>query len=285
MSEPDKPKTDQPFQCEVTVVGQWAALAQVAEASNLSRDALLDAAEKGAVWWRKSAGKGHRKPVRIRSLDAVSAGDQVLVNYDASVLALSPAAPVLIAAEKNYSVWHKPAGLLSQGSKWSDHCTVTRQVELLHMRNTFLVHRLDRAASGLIIIAHTKNAVAALARLFAEREVEKTYRAQVEGPFSKGVPLVIDDPVDGKSAHTEILHAEPVSGSDRSELTIRIKTGRKHQIRSHLASLGCPVVGDRLFNPDADHTEDLQLLASELRFTCPFTNKQCHYVATAQAGR
>ena len=60
---------------------------------------------------------------------------------------------------------------------------------------------------------------------------------------------------------------------DQSRLMVDIKTGRKHQIRNHLASEGYPVVGDRLFDPDRKHETDLQLAAVELQFTCPFDGK------------
>jgi len=185
----------------------------------------------------------------------------------------------LVAAEKNYSVWDKPAGLLSQGSKWSDHCTITSQVERIHKKKSLLVHRLDRAARGLIVIAHTRNAVIALTDAFAARKIDKTYRAIVKGVYeTAALPVVIETPIEGKPAHTEIVQAKEIAGTGRSDLTIKIKTGRKHQIRSHLAQLGFPVVGDRLFDSSEEHREDLQLVASELGFVCPFTKKHCHYV-------
>jgi len=137
---------------------------------------------------------------------------------------------------------------------------------------------VTRAARGLIVIAHTKNAVVALADLFARRKVDKTYRAVVKGMYNDRLPVVIETPIDGRLAHTEVLSAKPLAETGRTELTIKIKTGRKHQIRSHLAQLGFPVVGDRLFDPTEAHIEDLQLVASELQFVCPFTQNKCRYV-------
>ena len=269
------------LQHEVIVAGQWAVLAQVAGACDLPRDTLLEAAAKGGVWLQKSVGKRYRKPVRIRTFDQAAENDRILVNYAPAVLAMMPAIPTLVADEKNYSVWDKPSGLLSQGSKWSDHCTITSQVEKIHNKRALLVHRLDRAARGLIVIAHTKNAVVALADLFATRKVEKTYRAVVNGVYEPTLPVVLESPVDGKPAHTEIVQAKQMPETGRTALTVKIKTGRKHQIRSHLAQLGYPVVGDRLFDPNAVHREDLQLVASELQFVCPFSKKHCHYISAA----
>lgn len=277
-NNPDDHRPDQAVQHEVDISGQWAVLAQVAGACELPRDTLLDAAAKGAVWVQRNKNKRLQKPVRIRSFDQIVNGDRVLVNYAPQVLAQQPPLPTLVADEKNYSVWDKPAGLLSQGSKWSDHCTITSTVQQIHNKRALLVHRLDRAASGLIVVAHTKNAVNALAALFAARNVEKTYRAVVQGLYKSELPKVIDLPIDSKAAHTEIVAASPIPKTQRTELTIKIQTGRKHQIRSHLAQVGYPVVGDRLFDSQRDHHDDLQLLAAELRFECPFTQKPCHYV-------
>ena len=273
----DLPAATLSFQREVVVGGQWSVLAQVAGACELPRQTLQEAASKGAVWLQKLSGKRHRKPVRIRTFDNIGENDRVLVNYDPAVLAMTPAVPTLIAAEKNYSVWDKPAGLLSQGSKWSDHCTITSQVEKIHGRKTLLVHRLDRAARGLMVVAHTKNAVVALTDLFASRKVDKTYIARVSGVYQGKLPQTIETPVDGKPAHTEILQATPTGA--QTELTIKIKTGRKHQIRSHLASMGHPVVGARLLAPETPHDDDLQLVALELQFDCPFSDKRCHYIS------
>ena len=88
----------------------------------------------------------------------------------------------------DYSVWYKPYGMLSQGSKWSDHCTIARfaQKNLSNERPAFIVHRLDRAATGLILIAHSKKAAKALSSLFENRTIEsnsleKFYQIIVHG--------------------------------------------------------------------------------------------------------
>jgi len=240
----EEESTDGVVQHKVEVAGQWGVLAQVADACDLPRAKLTDAAAKGAVWLQKKiaskAEKNHyRNPLRLRDFEqSIDTGDLVLVNYNPAVLATKPMLPVLVSDEVNYSVWNKPSGMLSQGSRWGDHTTITFQAEAISGKKALLVHRLDRAASGLMLIAHTKNAVVALTELFASRNIEKTYRATVHGG-----------------------------------LTLRIKTGRKHQIRSHLSSAGYPVVGDRLFDSKKEHQHDLQLSCVGLKFDCPFTAK------------
>lgn len=280
------PLTHEPLQKTVKLTEHWSPVAQVAEACDLPRADIITAAEKGAVWWQKANGaEKYRKPVRVRSLDSkVSAGDLILINYNKQVLEEVSAVPVLVSDQGNYSVWNKPAGMLSQGTKWSDHCSITCAVEKIHLKKSFLVHRLDRAASGLIVIAHTKNALVALTDMFAKRLMEKTYEAIVQGEFNVVLPQVIDVPIEGKEAHTEILSAIVQGGasddsagsketteSQETCLIVKIKTGRKHQIRSHLATLGHPVVGDRLFDKDRTHTVDLKLTSIGLSFVCPFS--------------
>jgi len=261
------------LQKEILLDGHWSSLAQLAEACELSREEVSEAAVKGAVW-RKKGGARSAKLRRIRDPDAESkSGDTLYINYDRKVLDQKPQLPQLVSDQGNYSVWYKPSGILSQGSKWSDHCTITETAAGSHGKKCLLVHRLDRAARGLVVLAHTPNACKALAGLFEKREVLKIYRATVHGKVSRDLPWEIKEPIDGKSAHTVVLSAEHIEKQDQSKLTVDIKTGRKHQIRNHLASEGYPVVGDRLFDSDRKHENDLQLVATELQFSCPFSGK------------
>jgi len=167
--------------------------------------------------------------------------------------------------------------MLSQGSKWSDHCTITETVQQQCGKSSFLVHRLDKAASGLIVVAHTKNALKKLTDLFAQRLVTKHYSVVVHGEFKMPVPHQINSPIDNKEAITDILKTRYDKNTDTSHLVVNISTGRKHQIRSHLAGIGLPVVGDRLFDAERDHSQDLQLVASKLSFDCPFTGEKLSF--------
>ena len=264
-------------QKEVVLLAHWSYLAQVADACDLERADITEAAVKGAVW-RKKSGKRIRLD-RIRDIEKdASAGDTVFINYDRSVLDQQPDQPVLVSDQGNYSVWYKPPGMLSQGSKWSDHCTLTATAASVHGKKCLLVHRLDRAARGLVVIAHTKNACTAMAELFATRKVEKLYNATVHGRVDSALPWTIDTPIGGKDAMSVVLAADYNASADTTQIRVDIKTGRKHQIRSHLAASGYPVVGDRLFDAAREHTADLKLVASELRFQCPFSKDTRHIV-------
>lgn len=159
-----------------------------------------------------------------------------------------------------------------------DHCSIGRLVEehFDYNRQTYVVHRLDRAARGLIIVAHNKEAAAALSAMFAKRAAEKHYLAWVKGKFSHQ-SITVEKPIDKKPAKSIVTFKEYDAESDRSLLSVQILTGRKHQIRIHLASLGFPIIGDRLYGVVDDNSPDLQLQANQLIFTCPLTGDLKQY--------
>lgn len=242
--------------------------------SGLPRQRIKSAMTKGAVWLTRG-----RTTQRLRrATRKLREGDEVHLYYDSQILEEIPAEPDLIADVDAYSVWNKPFGLRSQGSKWGDHCTVTRWAErhLRPERSAFVVHRLDRAANGLILVAHSKTMAAALSKLFQERLVEKRYRAIVTGDFSRqSDPLRIEAKIDEKDAVSEFSFVRVEEGY--SEVDVRTETGRKHQIRRHLAGLEFPIVGDRLYGHGASDGSDLQLTAYLLTFHCPVANKHVEY--------
>jgi len=250
--------------------------ADALEAVETDKTILRQAAQKGAIWVRRRRTNGQMaKLVRLRNLDEdVLDGSELFANINPDVLNKEVDAPTLIESHPNYSFWFKPRGVLSQGSKWGDHTSMPTLVEADQKRATHLVHRLDRSASGLMLLAHTRPAVKALTALFAKRQVEKRYRVVVKGDWSEALPHDIQQRLDDQKAHTEIeTLLEPVA-KGASTLELRIHTGRKHQIRRHLADMGFPVLGDHRYGeakPGSD--EPLALMATELKFTCPFSKK------------
>ena len=245
-------------------------------ATGLTKQRIKQAMTKGAVWLTRVR---HTQRLR-RATRALRDGDELHLYYNEEILAEVPAAPTLVADVGEYSVWDKPYGLRSQGSKWGDHCTVVRWAErhLEPERPAFTVHRLDRAANGLILIAHSKRMAAALSDLFSSREIEKRYLVRVTGDFSNQPnPLRIDAPVDGKPAVSEAALREVDTDKRESLLDVRIETGRKHQIRRHLADAGYPVVGDRLYGSGGNDGVDLQLKAYLLTFRCPVSGEEVVY--------
>jgi tRNA pseudouridine32 synthase/23S rRNA pseudouridine746 synthase len=90
-------------------------------------------------------------------------------------------------------------------------------------------------------------------------------------------PLRIAEPIDGKSAVSEVSFEEVNAAKSQSLVEVRIETGRKHQIRRHLADLGHPVVGDRLYGTGEADGVDLQLTAYLLAFRCPVSDEKVEY--------
>ena len=126
-------------------------------------------------------------------------------------------------------------------------------------------HRLDRDTSGLLVLARSQEMRAAIGRAFEARTVRKRYEAVVHGGPDQPealvhLPLASDplrpprsrvDPILGRPATTRwrLLTASPVPGKRWSLLELEPVTGRSHQLRVHLAWLGMPIIGDRLYGP------------------------------------
>ncbi len=267
----------QKFELTVTKPEQ-SALDLLAEGTGLSKQRLKDAMNKGAVWWTL---KGKTLRMR-RATKVLHKGSKIQLFFDEQVLSRKPEAATLIYDAGRYSVWFKPAGMLSQGSQWGDHCSILRWVEVNGQynqeqktqaptsRECFLVHRLDADAQGLIIIAHDSQSAGKLSSLFQSRDIKKYYQAWVvnecaipEGDFT------LTQALDGKSA---VTHLKKIGAMDnRALLEVTLETGRKHQIRRHLAAIGHPIVGDKIYGDKAN--TGLQLLAYRLEFVCPFGGK------------
>lgn len=249
---------------------QQTAIDLLAEhAPFLSKQKLKHVMTNGAVWLESDIGI-HR--VR-RAKKLINKNDVIHVYYDEKIQESKSNTAILIADEGEYSIWNKPYGMYSQGSKWGDHCTIYRWAEehLTPQRPAFLVHRLDRAASGLIIIAHTKKTAKAFSNLFNSRDITKRYQAVSEGTINDiELPHTINSKIDDKQAISTITSIEKTT-SNTTNITVEIETGRKHQIRKHLAELGHPIVGDRLYGSEKSD-KNLQLKSCYLKFNCPTTN-------------
>ncbi|MBL1259677.1 MAG: RNA pseudouridine synthase [Thiotrichaceae bacterium] len=262
------------FHVEITS-SDTNAVDALAEVSGLSKQRIKMAMQRGAAWLTT---RGSCRRIR-RAKKVLRAGDALDLYYDETVLLSAPVAPTLMVDEGDYSLWFKPCGLLSQGSKWGDHCTVSRWAEqhLTPQRPSFIIHRLDRAATGFILVGHTKKAAAALSNLFQAREIEKRYRVIVHGEFPEAAsPATINIEIDGKAATSQVTRIKFDAQQQRSLLSVHIETGRKHQIRRHLSESGYAVVGDRLYGAGSDK-EDLQLTACYLAFKCPLSGKPRRY--------
>ena len=245
----------------------------VSHHTGLSKQRIKSAMTKGALWRKR----GGERFGRIRRAQArVRPGDIIRLYYDEKLLSLPVAEAFCLLEYQRYSIWYKPAGMLTQGTHFGDHTSLLRQVEKRLSRcRPRLVHRLDRETLGLVMVAHDRRAAGNLSRLFIQDQIKKTYRAEVFGDITHVVGIrQINHPIDGKPALTEITHIWPRQQGKTSLLELVLHTGRTHQIRRHLADVGFPIMGDPKYGRGNSHPGGLQLVAWALDWRCPFTQKK-----------
>lgn len=241
--------------------------------TGLSKQTIKSAMQKGAVWVKPA--RGRRRRIR-RARSVIHSGDRVSLFYDPKVLTFIPPLARCLSDFGHYSLWYKPSGLLSQGSQWGDQGTLLWQAEAFFAprRQAFLVHRLDREASGVMIVAHTPAAAARISTLFQRREVTKHYLVEVMGkPGGHEESGTISEALDGKPALTTFFVKDFSPERHTSLVAVRIESGRKHQIRRHFELIGCPVMGDPRYGKGNKDAGGLKLAAYAIAFACPFTGR------------
>lgn len=182
-------------------------------------------------------------------------------------------------------VAEKPAGLLSVPGRSAENqdCVVARLQAVY--ADALTVHRLDQVTSGLLLHARGKDMQVALSMQFEKRQVGKRYEAIVQGLLEDDagevdLPLIVDWPnrpkqmVDherGKPALTRWRVLSRDTEAQRTRVELEPVTGRSHQLRLHMASLGHPIVGDVLYG--AETAQRVCLHARKLQFTHPVTGE------------
>lgn len=188
-------------------------------------------------------------------------------------------------------VAEKPAGLLSVPGRLPENqdCLVSR-LQVLYP-DALTVHRLDQVTSGLMLYARGKVMQAALSAQFEKRVVSKRYEAVVQGVIEGdagevALPLICDWPnrprqmVDferGKPALTRWWVLARDAEAQRTRVELEPVTGRSHQLRLHMASLGYPIVGDVMYG--AQPAERVQLHACRLQFVHPVSGEMMAFVS------
>ncbi|HKO54317.1 MAG TPA: RluA family pseudouridine synthase [Thermoanaerobaculia bacterium] len=169
------------------------------------------------------------RPVAIASRE-VSDEDRVALVADFDLAVLRETA--------DWIAVDKPSGMPTQPARDREQRSLE---ELMRVRfgRIYLVHRLDTGTSGVVLFARTQPEAARLSQLFAAGAMRKLYVALVEPPLAS--PMTIETPIEGKDALTF------VQPRDGNRVEVEIRTGRTHQIRIHLSSIGHPVVGDRRY--------------------------------------
>jgi 23S rRNA pseudouridine955/2504/2580 synthase len=214
---------------------------------------------------------------RAKSADRLAAGQTMRlppqVIYDKTPAPIRAPQPVqtsrkledtILYMDKHLFVLNKPSGLATQGGSGLKEHVDGMLDQLAYEKNTRpkLVHRLDRDTSGVLLVARTAQAAAGLSRALASRDASKVYWALVKGVPSEKRGLIraalAKEGLRGKDERMETVDADEEgakfalteyavmgqAGQDYAWVAARPVTGRTHQIRVHLASLGTPIIGD-----------------------------------------
>ncbi len=204
------------------------------------------------------------------------------------------AAPAIVFADDAIIVIHKPPGLLAVPGRLDADCAWSR-VATTHA-DALVVHRLDQATSGLMVLARDAAVQRRLSIAFATRQVDKGYEAIVHGLVADDegrieAPLIADWPrrprqcvdlVRGKPACTRWQVRARHVDTGRTRLRLVPETGRTHQLRVHLASIGHPILGDALYGGEtADLAPRLLLHATRLAFDHPRHGARCVFESPA----
>lgn len=178
----------------------------------------------------------------------------------------------LIYEDNNVLVINKPAGLLSMAK---GEFTTEPTLEDYGL----LVHRLDRDTSGVVILAKNEATQSMLRRQFQDRKTHKTYYAIVDGhpkldealinlPIARNLKRPTTFMVDPKGKPSETYYKVIKKSDKHSLLELKPVSGRTHQLRVHLNYIGCPIVGDRVYN-EKSKADRLMLHAGSLEITIP----------------
>ncbi len=203
---------------------------------------------------------------------------------------------VVIVCEDNHALAaSKQPGVPTQSDKTGDACLIDLVKRFIAQRdhkpgNVFLTaaHRIDRPASGLVLMAKTSKGASRLSAQMREGKIEKTYLAAVEGkPEKKEKRLegwIVKNAVRNtsrmvnkgtKGAKFAALEYEVIkSAGGLSLLAVRLETGRSHQVRVQLANEGWPVAGDRRYGAKSGFGNMIALHSCRLVFTHPTTGKR-----------
>lgn len=213
------------------------------------------------------------------------AGDELVIDFDEKELDKIPDIDLPIIYEDNdVIVINKPAGVIShsRGRYWDEPSVasfIRQKVKGLEGERAGIVHRLDRATSGIMICAKNSNAQAYLQQQFAKRTVQKTYVAVCEGHIEPN-QAVIDAGIlrNPKKPTTFMVHKQgkPAQtaykvlsyAADSTLVEFKPLTGRTHQLRVHAAFIKHPIMGDAFYG-NSKESERLLLHANKLTIRIP----------------
>lgn len=269
---------------------------------SVSRSSIQKLIKSGDILLNGSAAKPHTE---LRNGDVVCVSETPGGEKDGPLVPRDDIAPDIVHQDESIIVVNKPSGLLTHPdvpgeSETLANALIARFPEIAEVGESpdrpGIVHRLDREASGLLVMAKTQDAYGSLKSQFKNHEVEKEYLVLVSGapPEDSGTITLPIGRMKGTGKMAARHEKKPGDRSavthyrvverfrDATLLSVRTETGRTHQIRVHMKSLGTPVAGDALYaikRAKAIRTPRLFLHAARLSFTHPGTKVKAEFTS------
>ena len=225
----------------------------------------------------------------------IAPGDEIQINLSRPFVTFSHPRINLVYEDDDIIVINKGYGLLSMGTPSAKHdvtaySVLKEYVKRVHPLNKiFIVHRLDRDTSGLMMFAKTQEAKEAMQHNWNNMVLERKYVAVVEGIVKDDSGVVRSNLVEtreyevystdepGKGVPAVTRYTVLARGGGYSLVEFSLDTGRKNQIRVHARDLGHPIVGDRKYGATSSPIHRLALHARTLRFVHPVTRKDMRF--------
>lgn len=257
--------------------------------TNKSRNAVKSILTRGQVTVDEEEITQHNHPLKPGQIVGILSNKES--KKKSELIGLS-----ILHEDRDIIVINKDAGLLSIAGDDPTELTAYHQLsDYVKKENPenkiFVVHRLDRDTSGVMLFAKSEEIKEALQKDWKNTVKERIYTALVEGDVkeeqgeyasyiseSKGIKMYSNlEPNGGKHA---VTHYRKVLGNENySLLEVELETGRKHQIRVHLKEMGHPVAGDKMYDAETNPLKRLGLHATTLVLVHPGTNKLVRYTA------
>jgi 23S rRNA pseudouridine1911/1915/1917 synthase len=189
----------------------------------------------------------------------------------------------ILFEDEHLAVIHKPAGILVSGNKFK---TIANALPQTIKRSNLPgavkpqpVHRLDYATTGILLVGKTSSSIRALNKMFEDKKIKKTYYAITIGEMGSSGKII--SKIDDKKSKSNYILIESVISTKFGKLNLvklKPQTGRRHQLRKHLSSIGNPILGDKDYGIEnlILNGKGLFLHAHSLKFIHPFTNEKVH---------
>jgi tRNA pseudouridine32 synthase/23S rRNA pseudouridine746 synthase len=256
------------------------------------------------VWKQRMAeGKVHWHDGSLINAHSLYAAQQRVYYYrEVNSEAVIPFSESIIFQDELILVAYKPHFLpVTPGGRFIEQCLQSRLRQSSGNQHLQAVHRIDRATAGLVLFSVEPNSRHLYHRLFETRQVNKTYQAiantshisvlenqqwEVKNRLQKSEPKFLMHIVEGQAnSHSHIRCLK--RGANQALFELQPITGKTHQLRVHMQSIGLPLVNDTYYpklqlNKPDDYNKPLQLLAQQLEFTDPVTQQPRYFSSDTQ---